>query len=67
MDSQKLFAFSVLVTLVSLLPSLAVDRPNVVLLLSDDHNYRAIGCSGNSAIRTPNLDCLASQGVFFQR
>ena len=45
----------------------AVGRPNVVLLLSDDHNYRALGCSGNEVIRTPNLDRLAAEGVFFDR
>ena len=46
---------------------LAAERPNVVLLLSDDHNYRALGCSGNEVIRTPNLDRLAAEGVFFDR
>jgi len=45
----------------------AEDRPNVVLLLSDDHNHRALGCSGNAAIRTPHLDRLAAEGVYFQR
>ncbi|MCB1236628.1 MAG: arylsulfatase, partial [Verrucomicrobiae bacterium] len=35
------------------------DRLNVLLILSDDHNYRALGCSGNEVIRTPNLDRLA--------
>jgi arylsulfatase A-like enzyme len=42
-------------------------RPNVLLILSDDHNFRALGCSGNKAIRTPNLDRLAEGGVFFNR
>ncbi|MGB0582303.1 MAG: sulfatase-like hydrolase/transferase [Limisphaerales bacterium] len=46
---------------------IACGRPNVVLLLSDDHNFRALGCSGNSVIRTPNLDRLANKGVFFDR
>jgi len=41
--------------------------PNVVLILSDDHNYNALGCSGNEVIRTPNLDRLAREGVYFDR
>jgi arylsulfatase A-like enzyme len=43
------------------------DRPNVVLLLSDDHNYRALGCADNDVLRTPNLDRLAATGVYFNR
>lgn len=45
----------------------AAERPNVLLILSDDHNHRALGCSGNRVIRTPNLDRLAAEGVYFQR
>jgi len=45
----------------------ASERPNVILILSDDHNYNALGCSGNDAIRTPNLDRLAAEGVYFDR
>ncbi len=43
------------------------ERPNVLLILCDDHNYRSLGCSGNETIRTPNLDRLASEGVYFNR
>lgn len=46
---------------------LADQRPNILLILSDDHNYRALGVSGNEAIRTPNLDRLAAEGVYFNR
>ncbi len=45
----------------------AAESTNVVLLLSDDHNFRALGCSGNESIRTPNLDRLAEEGMFFSR
>ncbi len=41
-------------------------RPNVLFIMSDQHNALALGCYGNSEISTPNLDRLAKQGVRFQ-
>ena len=41
------------------------NRPNVVLIISDDHGRETIGCYGNLVIKTPNLDALASEGVRF--
>ena len=41
------------------------DRPNVILIVSDDHGTDALGCYGNSVIKTPRLDALASQGTRF--
>ena len=41
------------------------DRPNVVLIVSDDHGRETLGCYGNPVIKTPNLDALASEGVRF--
>ncbi len=40
-------------------------RPNVVLIVSDDHGLDALGCYGNPVIETPNLDALAAGGVRF--
>ena len=40
-------------------------RPNIVLIVSDDHGLEALGCYGNPIIKTPNLDNLASEGVRF--
>lgn len=40
---------------------------NVLVISSDDHAAYAMGAYGNDAIRTPNLDRLASQGVRFDR
>lgn len=45
----------------------ADERPNIVLLLSDDQNYQSVGFSGNTQVKTPNLDNLARQGVIFDR
>ncbi len=42
-------------------------RPNVVLILTDNHGPWTLGCYGNREIRTPNIDRLASQGTLFTR
>jgi N-sulfoglucosamine sulfohydrolase len=41
------------------------NRPNVVLIVSDDHGRETLGCYGNPVIKTPNLDALAADGVRF--
>ncbi|MEM7656228.1 MAG: sulfatase [Bacteroidota bacterium] len=44
-----------------------LDRPNIVLIVADDHGTDALGCYGNPVIQTPNLDGLAADGVRFNR
>src|SRR5262249_48411675 len=39
----------------------AADRPNVVLIVTDDQGYGDLGIHGNPKIRTPVLDALAKQ------
>ncbi|MEQ8749283.1 MAG: sulfatase [Amphiplicatus sp.] len=43
----------------------AADRPNIVLIVADDHGLDAIGAYGNDVVQTPNLDRLAAEGVRF--
>jgi choline-sulfatase len=42
------------------------ERPNILVIMSDEHNAGVLGCYGNKIIRTPNLDALASRGVVFE-
>ncbi len=42
-------------------------RPNVLLLYTDQQRFDAIGCAGNTQIKTPNLDRLAASGVRFDK
>lgn len=58
-----------LVMLVGLFQSAnAADRrPNVLLIVGDDHRTEAIGAYGNKIVKTPNLDRLAESGARFER
>lgn len=43
----------------------SVSRPNIVLIVSDDHGREAVGCYGNKVVQTRNIDALAKEGVLF--
>ncbi|MBC6408340.1 MAG: sulfatase-like hydrolase/transferase [Rhodobacteraceae bacterium] len=38
---------------------------NLLIILSDEHQARAMGCAGHPFVQTPNLDALAAQGIRF--
>lgn len=42
-------------------------RPNLVLILTDNHGAWTLGCYGNRDIRTPHIDRLAQEGMLFTR
>ena len=56
------------VALTALLPasSIAAERPNVLLILTDDQRWDALGVAGNPHLKTPNIDRLAAEGVYFR-
>jgi len=41
------------------------ERPNVLIILTDNQGPWTLGCYGNPDIRTPNIDRLAQSGVLF--
>lgn len=41
-------------------------KPNILLIMSDEHNARVMGCAGDPFIETPNLDRLAGRGILFE-
>ena len=45
--------------------SAADERPNAILFIVDDVSWNDVGCYGNAAARTPNLDRLAEGGLRF--
>jgi uncharacterized sulfatase len=45
----------------------AEGRPNIILIISDDHAWTDYSFMGHPNIRTPNLDRLAAEGLCFPR
>ena len=42
------------------------DRPNILFIMADQHRGECMGCDGNRAVHTPNMDALAREGVRFR-
>ena len=42
-----------------------MNRPNVLVLMTDQQRWDALRCAGNLKIQTPNLDALVASGVRF--
>lgn len=42
-------------------------KPNILLVLTDDQGWGDVGYNGNEIVETPNLDQLAASGVRFDR
>lgn len=45
----------------------AADRPNVILIISDDHAFDDYGFMGSEQVKTPVLDKLASESLTYTR
>ncbi|GIW79972.1 MAG: hypothetical protein KatS3mg105_1779 [Gemmatales bacterium] len=46
-------------------PILLADKPNVVMIISDDQGWTDFGFMGHKVIKTPHLDKLASESAVF--
>jgi len=54
-----------LVFLVTGLVARAADKPNFIIIFTDDQGYGDLGCFGSTTIKTPNIDRLAKEGRKF--
>ncbi|MEO1307392.1 MAG: sulfatase-like hydrolase/transferase, partial [Pseudomonadota bacterium] len=42
-----------------------MSRSNFLIIMSDEHQARALGCAGHPFVQTPHLDALAARGTRF--
>lgn len=47
--------------------SFGEDKPNILLILTDDQGWGDVGINGNEVVRTPVIDSLFNKGVSFER
>ncbi|SDE75434.1 sulfatase-like hydrolase/transferase [Terriglobus roseus] len=40
-------------------------KPNILWIMSDEHNYAITGAYGNKLVQTPHIDSLAAKGITF--
>ena len=45
--------------------AVAAEKPNVILVMTDDQGYGDLSCHGNPVLKTPNLDRLHAQSIRF--
>ena len=57
--------FATLLCFTNALKLKALDKPNVVFILSDNQSYYEMSCHGHADIKTPHIDKLAGQSVEF--
>ena len=70
---RSLFPLILLVTgllLTGLLPgrvcAAAINPPNMIFVLTDDHRWDALSAMGHPFLQTPHLDRLANEGILFE-
>lgn len=56
----RIFLFAVIATLLYKNAS-AQKKPNIIIIISDDHAYQAIGAYGSKYGKTPQIDRIAAQ------
>jgi arylsulfatase A-like enzyme len=59
---------SILLALLTIfMVSINAQRPNNVLIVSDDHSYQTISAYGSKYMETPNIDRIAKEGIRFDK
>ncbi len=61
----KTYLISILILMTSV--ASAQQRPNIVVIISDDHAYQAISAYGGKLMQTPNIDRIAKEGALFNK
>ena len=67
MSTQLKFRLSRILIAVTIISTCSIlqsqDRPNVIIMMSDDQGYGDIGAHGNPYLETPNMESIGEHGV----
>ncbi len=65
---NKIIIYTILISVISLSPITIKEKkkPNIIFILTDDQRWDALGYAGNAIIKTPNMDDLARNGLYFK-
>lgn len=64
---MNLKVITISLAVVSSIVSHAAEKPNVLFIITDQQHPAISGFRGNPAVKTPNLDALAADGMHFTR
>ncbi|MET2986392.1 sulfatase-like hydrolase/transferase [Aureibaculum conchae] len=64
MDFKKLFILGFALVFTT---KLFAQKPNIIIIMTDDQGWYDVGFNGNTIVKTPNLDLLASEGIILDR
>ena len=62
---SQIFALLCCLTILSAVPTVAAEKPNLIVIMVDDMGYAGISCFGNPYFQTPEIDRLAAEGMRF--
>ncbi|MCB9873078.1 MAG: arylsulfatase [Planctomycetaceae bacterium] len=57
------FSLSLMAILLVVASTALADRPNVIVIMTDDQGYGEFSCHGNPVTQTPNIDKIARDGI----
>lgn len=60
---KKLASVAILASLASF--AQAAEKPNFIIIFTDDQGYQDLGCYGSPDIKTPRIDAMADEGMKF--
>ena len=60
-------ATAALICFLSIALASAAERPNVIVILTDDQGWGDVSINGNKNLSTPHIDSLAEEGIRFDR
>lgn len=61
------FLTFITLSLLSFSALMAQQKPNIIIVVSDDHSYQTISAYGSKIASTPNIDRIAKEGILFNR